>query len=151
MNIEDDIAFLYPVNDEWMGLLLADEPLIERDSIELLNNVSNITPMMHIYNADDHGWGFKVFNEGKMIAEFDCIYGTLDEEPMIRHNGLKPEVFQLFKLNEEHSSELVELLANAEVSHELVEKFKTRLGIEEFSWMSYSYMIQEYMNMIEED
>lgn len=138
---------VYPINDNWVGLLVADEYLAERDTLELLNSISITIPILYLYNSEDYGWGFKVFNGGRGVAEFMCTYET-EEDINIKLDGITPEIFQLFKLDRERSTELVTLLDKGEVSQDLIINFKDILGIPEFIWMSYSYRIDDYMQQL---
>lgn len=142
LNIEDNIGFIYSINDAWVSLFLADEYLMDGDSIDILRKISMTMPLLYLYNSDDYGWGLKIFNEGKSTAEFACPY-ILEEGMELVIEGIKPEAFRLFEIDMDTSLRATQLLTSGSTSPELFMEFKEIIGLEEFRWMSYSYLIDK--------
>ena len=65
-----DSYFLEPLNDKWTGLYLADAWLQQPATLQLVLDISQHVPLLYFQNAEDHGWGYRVFCEGREVASF---------------------------------------------------------------------------------
>lgn len=80
---------LRELSGEWSALFLKDEWLQSRKTIELLNSISVITPILHFEHAEDHGWAFRLFNCGQQVAmasvDYQLEYGMAMKLLQSRH------------------------------------------------------------------
>ncbi|UQZ86325.1 hypothetical protein SK3146_05618 [Paenibacillus konkukensis] len=62
------------LNDTWSVILMEDEYLGDSATVEKLAGLSRKKPLLYFYNAEDHGWGFKVFDDGRITSSLDVSY-----------------------------------------------------------------------------
>lgn len=70
--------YLRELNEKWNVFFLEDDWLKNEESIELLMRLSNTQPILHFEYAEDHGWRYIVFDQGKEIGSFVNNYDRLD-------------------------------------------------------------------------
>jgi hypothetical protein len=62
------------LNDKWGVILLQDDFLSLPQSVEELLTLSRTAPILNFYNAEDHGWGYRLMENGEHTAWFDMNY-----------------------------------------------------------------------------
>lgn len=60
------------LNDKY-DLFLTEESLTEKVPSAYLE-LSAQLPILHFYNAEDHGWGYRLLDQGEVAASFDYSY-----------------------------------------------------------------------------
>lgn len=145
MEIDDSIGFVYPVNEKWVGLLLADEWLMEPKTVNMVAEISRQMPLLYFFCAEDHVWGFRVYNLG------DCVLsGVIPLDPEVGELELAgtPSAFGLFGFDEDKVNRLNDFLSSETglTDEDGLAIFKELLELVEFGWMSYSYLIDEGAN-----
>ena len=181
---------LKDLNNKWAVFFIESETFMELEKVDKILDISKKIPVIYFFNAEDHGWGYNIFHEGKEIAKSEIVYcmanqiamslaqerypGTNIVTTFITGDSIKDEwenifneahsseifkeavynqfrnknvkEFQLFGISTEKIEQLDELLcaekflSDPDYEFEMVDEFKRILGIEEFSWMSYSYL-----------
>lgn len=128
-DLEDQIldlenCFIHELNEIWSILLFEDEWIESGETAAWLLDLSQITPLLYVYHAEDHGWGYRLLHEGREHAYASVNY-NLEVDLAIelaaeRYPGQNP--FEIFdQLSEElnrsgvYRQALSELLANKNV------------------------------------
>lgn len=124
------------LNNKWLFILMEDEdfaPVPHEKIIEL----SKQFPILFFINAEDHKWGFRIYNEGLMVSTFFIPHGEINLAKS-KLNKLDIDEFKVFKIGEEDLNNLKKLLLEnekVENTWQQVELFKQLLNLEEFSWI----------------
>ncbi len=63
------------LNERWSALFLEDDWLSDPSTVSMLIDLSQNVPILHFQNAEDHGWGYRVFADRKEQAHFFDDYG----------------------------------------------------------------------------
>lgn len=58
------------LNQRWSVLFLEDDWLQQPSTVDLLLTLSQDIPVLHFNDAEDHGWGYRIFVEGREQAQF---------------------------------------------------------------------------------
>ncbi|MEI7024425.1 hypothetical protein [Paenibacillus sp. y28] len=66
------------LNEDWGVILLKDEYLESPETVETVKKLSEAAPLLHFHNAEDHGWGYTIFNEGRITASLYLSYEMED-------------------------------------------------------------------------
>lgn len=136
--IEEGVGFVYRVSNPWIGLFLADEWFMQHGTLPLIVTISQRIPLMHFIHAEDHGWHVTVYVNGEIVFKLVRSYDSQDANVVECSDW---SIWRVFGLRESEI-EQVRAAVSGE-SFEDVERFKDALGLSEFSWMSYSYLIDE--------
>ena len=64
-----------PLNERWSALFLEDDWSNEPATVNMLMELSQNVPILHFQNAEDHGWSYRIFADGKEQAHFYDDYG----------------------------------------------------------------------------
>ena len=73
--LSNSISFLLEaLTNKWSALYLEDDWLNESSSITLMLTLSESVPILNFSDAEDHGWGYRVFAEGGEQARFNDDY-----------------------------------------------------------------------------
>jgi hypothetical protein len=128
-DLEDQIidlenCFIHELNENWCVLLFEDEWVQARETAEWLLSLSQITPLLYFYHAEENGWGYRLLHEGQEHA-YACINYDLEIELATELAAEKypdQNPFEIFdQLSEElnasgsYRSALTGLLANSNV------------------------------------
>ena len=62
------------MNEKWIYFFIENDSILQSNSFQPLIEISKQFAFMHFYNAEDHGWGYKIFNNGSIIASIDITY-----------------------------------------------------------------------------
>lgn len=128
-DLEDQIidlenCFIHELNENWCVLLFEDEWVQSRETAEWLLDLSQITPLLYFYHAEDHGWGYRLLHNGHEQAyasiNYDLEIELATQLAAERYPGQNP--FEIFdQLSEElnqsgaYRQALTDLLANKNV------------------------------------
>lgn len=63
MDVDTDYL-LHELNDSWIGLFLEDQWLQRASTVKLVKSLSERAPLLFFFDADEHGWGYRVFAGG---------------------------------------------------------------------------------------
>lgn len=108
---------IHRLNDQWSGLFV-DFHYTEREQEHaFLSVLSMKCPVMRFQNAEDHGWGYKIYHEGKVVASVEVEYELKAGFALDIAEARNPEIDGLFALMEE-SELLATILEEVEQSHE---------------------------------
>lgn len=149
-NIQDGIMLLQnakkrgyvfsPLNG-WVTIVAEGEPFIANESI--IN--SNIGILLHFINAEDHGWGFTLFDSDKQISHYSCFW---EDELAIDDSELNIKVFDEFIGHEDQKLKKIKDVLYIQGIEEAFEKnvaktFVDLIGITYHEWVSYDYVSNE--------
>ena len=92
--------FIHEVNPAWAGLFLQDEWLEQPEAVELVKGLSKAAPLLFFFDADEYGWGYRLFAGGEERAAkaFEVqtpepsewtVSTSEDEAKVFREFGLK--------------------------------------------------------------
>lgn len=146
---------VFKLSGDWIAFFTSEDG--EFMASEKVKGLSDHCPIFYFTNLEDHGWGFRIFHKGEVVAKLQVLYELVDGEldgivdeceedevfglDGIISQNLSAEAFKVFGLRDEQINSIVELLAgNLTVDEEglvTVEKFKELLGIGEMSWIRY--------------
>ncbi|WP_017811971.1 hypothetical protein [Paenibacillus shenyangensis] len=73
---------IYRLNDKWITWLTKDDGHIadhNHKAPAYIYRVSDRVPVLYFYNAEDHWWGYQVFDQGKEIARLHFSFEYEDE------------------------------------------------------------------------
>jgi len=62
-------CFFHEVNGSWTGLFLEDQWLQSASTVEIVKSLSETAPLLFFFDADEHGWGYRVFAAGPRSPE----------------------------------------------------------------------------------
>lgn len=65
---------LQPVNDKWSTLLMQGEWLGSEETTAQLMELSKAVPLLYFFDAEDHGWAYRIFEQGDVVASFEVDY-----------------------------------------------------------------------------
>ena len=69
--VEKPSAFLVrPLNQQWSVLYFEDDWLQQTSTISVLLILSKNIPLLNFSDAEDHGWGYRIFADGREQAQF---------------------------------------------------------------------------------
>ena len=75
----EDNTYLIQLNDFWLCRLSENDfsnHLSERNYSEAVLNLSEHIPLMHIVNAEDHGFGLGILHHKNLVFNFGVDYGV---------------------------------------------------------------------------
>lgn len=78
-DLEDQIidlenCFIHELNENWCVLLFEDEWVESRDTAEWLLDLSQITPLLYFYHAEEQGWGYRLLHNAREHAYASVNY-----------------------------------------------------------------------------
>ena len=152
------IADYDTLNDKWWVATLYGEiqfsvaaPLdSDREAVNALlalRTLSRHAPLLYFYNAEDHGWGYRILHQGEETARFDQSYESGELPVNDPSQAPNYEQFAVFGFPAETLAQLQQLLHEAstqppfpddEMDDEYVlpvERFKALLDLQEMSWI----------------
>lgn len=62
------------LNERWSGLFIEDDWLEKASTVDLMLELSKEVPLLNFQDAEDHGWGYRIFADGRELARFDDDY-----------------------------------------------------------------------------
>ena len=65
------------LNYRWSALFLADDSLQEPATRALIQGLSRTVPLLQFTNAEDHGWGYAIWDQGVERSSFTFNYDAL--------------------------------------------------------------------------
>ncbi len=141
--------FIHEVNPAWAGLFLQDEWLEQPETVELVKSLSKAAPLLFFFDADEYGWGYRLFAGGEERAAkaFEVqtpepsewtVSMSEDEAKTFRQFGLEDDDVDAFRAVLDTDTPDV-----TDEGQSRRDRFKSVLGIDEFTWMSYSYLYNE--------
>lgn len=141
LDVGEDTGFVHPVNDEWVGLFLSDEWMTDPATSDLIENVSKQVPLIHFMHPQDHGWYALVYVQGEIVCKIMRSYDA-PEESVVECTDWT--IWRTFGLDEGDIAQIRDIaLGNG---FDDVQRFKEVLGLTEFSFMSYGYLIDEFLD-----
>ena len=146
-------CFFHEVNGSWTGLFLEDQWLQSASTVEIVKSLSETAPLLFFFDADEHGWGYRVFAGGSEIAR--RVFETGDPESagdrMEAEGAVGVQAFKAFGLSDDTLEQLKLVI---EMQHPCGfgepstarEDFKELLSFADFAWMSYEYLLDEHFD-----
>lgn len=80
-----------PLNDRWAVLLLADGWLGNPATVQALALLSHKAPLLYFTNAEDHGWGYRLFHQGDETAFVEVSYDLQFNLAMVEFEERYPD------------------------------------------------------------
>jgi hypothetical protein len=147
-------AFLVdPLNRQWSALYFEDDWLQQPSTIQVLLTLSQEIPLLHFNDAEDHGWGYRIFAEGREQAQFHDDY-SLDQGMVIalaetRYPDIEVEPF--LYLEEEGQRVFQQLLQEVRQSEQFQAAYAKqfeRKHVEAFSYFEVDSEKIEQLNQL---
>lgn len=130
-NLEWD---LNRINERWSVLETDDQFVIEKSTFNMIVGFSKEMPFLYFLDAEDHEWGFTIFDHGCEIVSFNVQHGEIIDSDV--NIGDISKEFMVFNMSKETINQISKILFNAnntfENTWQQVEEFKKAIGIEEF-------------------
>ena len=122
------------INQRWSLVETEDQFVIEEPTLKKIAEFSKELPFLYFLDAEDHEWGFTIFNDGRELATFYVPHGDIvDSAINIENISLK---FKVFDISDELINKVTRIILNTNEAFEntwqQVEEFKKAIGIEEF-------------------
>jgi hypothetical protein len=70
LDLEAVSVLFEPQQDDWPEEVLQTKRVV----VGALLSLSQTAPLLFFYNAEDHGWGYRLFHQGQECARFDLNY-----------------------------------------------------------------------------
>jgi|GEM_PF-2823451 len=125
-HLEDSEVYMLNISDKWSCILTENdereydfgEYLQEEPFSDELLSLSEKIPIFYLSHPEDHGFGYSILHNGKVVSSFDIGYGIEEELPADNRNEgiskvfskVNPENFKLFGYSEEVINQLKRLL-----------------------------------------
>lgn len=139
-------GFVYPQEGPWVALVADGMFLMpNRNLIE-----ANQGTLLHYFAADDHGWGFEIYEGNEAKSRYMC---RMEGEATIEDEEVNWDYLVDFvKKVVNHPDPLPELksLLNPEIDLEIfgfqscADNFAKVMGLSHFQWISYQELIMEF-------
>ena len=135
-------GYVYQPAGDWVSFV-AEEGAFEPDQ-RIVAAASH--PLLHFVSAEDHGWSFALFDQGKVVSAYGCEWEndvTFDDSRYSREAlqrfvpSADPSSLDEFE-RRMHPTDIDELL-QGNLSRMLAEA----LGLEHYEWLSYSYIASD--------
>lgn len=135
-------GYVYQPANGWVSFV-ADEGVFEPDE-RIVAAASH--PLLHFVSAEDHGWSFTLFDEGKAVSAYRC-----DWENDITSDDSRYSRETLQRLVPSAESELLdefERRMHPRDFDELLAMNRSRLlaqalGLEHYEWLAYDYLASD--------
>lgn len=140
-------GFVYPEINNWVTII--PKGSIFQPNRRLIN--SNTGILIHLVNAEDHGWSFSIYDGKKRTFHYEC---TWEEDIEINQDEYNRErIVELINSNPNKMQSVTPLditkifyISDFEEIFERnpVNQVAGLLGLEHFEWISYEYVQREY-------
>ncbi|WP_138754588.1 hypothetical protein [Paenibacillus sinopodophylli] len=74
---QSKLNYIKELNEEWVVFFTDDTDISDNVSDTVLH-LSEQLPVLYFYNAEDHGWGYRIFFGRKCLASLDINYELED-------------------------------------------------------------------------
>jgi hypothetical protein len=122
-----------PLNNDWLVFNYEEYGVPES-----ILNLSKSTPVLLFHNAEDHGWGFEIFQNGARISKLDISYEMEEEfiwKEFEKSNPDMDDYIEFMYMNPEGQEIYSRLKEELNISEKVSEQFDT-LDIKAFSLFS---------------
>lgn len=82
---------LLKLNNKWCIYLYDGGSYFNEGPDNKVLSISQELPILYFYNAEDHGWGYKIYDKGKCIAKLDINYDILFGDSMELIQKINPK------------------------------------------------------------
>lgn len=140
-------GYVYPASNHWVTIAPKGE--IFKPNKRLIN--SNKGTLVHLINAEDHGWSISVYDGNKRAFHFECAW---EEEVEINQDEYNRErMVELINQNPNKLSVVTPLDITKVFYFSDFEEFFERdpvnqiaglLRLDNYKWVSYEYVQAEY-------
>ena len=129
--------YLNEINNKWSILVTEDQFVIENSTLQKITKFSSEMPFLYFLDAEDHEWGFTIFNEGLEKVSIFVPHGQIPSRSDLNIEYiLGIEEFKVFDISEKTINQISKILLNSnnlfENTWQQAKEFKKVVGIEEF-------------------
>jgi len=134
-------GFVFSESNGWVTLVAEGEAFMPNEG--LIN--SNTGILLHFMNAEDHGWGFTLYDGNKQISQYSCFW---EEDLIIEDSDLNIKALgEIIEHKNEKIKDIKDILYIQEIE-EVFEKnvakaFADLIGVTYHEWVSYDYVSNE--------
>jgi hypothetical protein len=110
-----------PLNSDWLVLNYEDWGIHQS-----ILTLSKSTPVLLFHNAEDHGWGFEIFQNGEGISKLDISYEMEEEFILKEFEKRYPDMedyFEFMYMNPEGQEIYAKLKEEMDISEKVEEQF----------------------------
>ena len=136
-------GYVFKPTNGWVTFL-ADDGCFKPER-QIVTNSQH--PLLHFFSAEDHGWSFTLFYEGKPVSAYSCEW-----DPGISVNDAKysrdailrviPSVDTI--LLDDFEAEMRPAGYDDLIGSEVSKTFARAMGLEHFDWVAYHYVERDF-------
>ncbi|XFA72521.1 hypothetical protein RYO59_000747 [Thermosynechococcaceae cyanobacterium Okahandja] len=136
-------GYVYPPSNGWVTFVVAGRTF-EPDE-ELVSAATQ--PLLYYQFAEDHGWGFALFERGTPVSHYSCYWDEDDLEVEAAQYS-RQALEQRIPVLDAALLDVVEGWLDPQDIDELLEAepaklFAQALGLEHYNWLSFDYVAQD--------
>ena len=137
-------GYVFPAIGGWVTFL-AENGSFKPDQLIVANCPP--APLLHYVSAEDHGWGFTLFDQGNTACKYSCAWDpglTIDDAHYSRDELQRLVPLADSLLLEEFESEMRPTEYKDIVGSEASKNFARALGLEHYEWIAYHYVDRDF-------
>lgn len=133
----DQLSYIKELNGDWL-VFFTDETGVNDEASETVNDLTEDIPVLFFYNAEDHGWGYRIIHKKELLAKVDVNY-ELEESMLMqlvekRHPDMDDPI-ELLYIDDEgeelRARYMEEVSASSELQQAIALQFSSR-NVEHF-------------------
>jgi len=143
LRVADVKGYVFPPSDGWVTFLAADGSFKPHPKIV----AGSKKGLLHYVSAEDHGWGFSLFDNGKLASAYSCAWDphfTVDASKYSRAELERIVPFSDSILLQEFEQEMRPAGYTDIVGSEVSKTFARAMGLEHYDWVAYHYIERDF-------
>jgi hypothetical protein len=136
-------GYVFPPSYGWVTFLAADGTFKPDQKIVAATKHG----LLHYFSAEDHGWGFTLFDQGKPACAYNCGWDphfTVDAAKYSRAELERLVPFTDTILLDEFEQEMRPGGYTDVVGSEHSKTFARAVGLEHYDWVAYHYIERDF-------
>lgn len=134
-------GFVFAESNGWVTLVAEGESFMPNESLIS----ANTGILLHFINAEDHGWGFTIYNGNRQISGYECFW---EEDLTIDDSELDIKVIgKIIECGDEKIKDIKDILYVQDIEEaaekNVAESFAKLIGLKYHEWVSYNYVSNE--------
>jgi hypothetical protein len=136
-------GYVFPPTNGWVTFLAENGAF--KPNPQLVQGSRH--PLLHFVSAEDHGWGFSLFHQGKPACSYKCEWDpglAVDDARYSRDvlQELLPSADTI--LLEEVERDMRPRAYDDLIGAELSKTFARAVGLEHYDWIAYHYIERDF-------
>ncbi|MGG1639668.1 hypothetical protein MHH56_01240 [Paenibacillus sp. FSL K6-3182] len=124
--IEDfNPIFIKPLNDKWSLFFTEGTEVSDTYPEDIIKMTAGV-PLLYFYNFEDHGWGFTILHQSRVVSAFDYSYeeDEIELQNYVQERFPEEEAIELLYLNPDSDAFRVKILEEFYMEHSKEDKVK---------------------------